>query len=66
MSNIGDIERKTQKKVIKLFEEKLKYRYLGDFTDRDNNSNVETEILTDWLLSRGISKPNYKQSFKRA
>lgn len=43
MSNIGDIERKTQKKVIKLFEEKLKYRYLGDFTD---------EITTQMLRQR--------------
>jgi type I restriction enzyme R subunit len=37
MSNIGDIERTTQNRVIKLFQEKLGFRYLGNFEDRQNN-----------------------------
>jgi len=55
MSNIGDIERKTQNRVIKLFQEKLGFRYLGNFEYRQNNSNIEQDILSDWLKSRGVS-----------
>ena len=41
MSNIGKPEYVTQERVIKLFVDELGYRYLGDWTDRDGNSNVE-------------------------
>jgi type I restriction enzyme, R subunit len=34
-------ERATQERVIGLFREELGYRYLGDWTDRDSNSNIE-------------------------
>jgi hypothetical protein len=34
MSTIGQIERKTQRRVIQLFRDKLGYQYLGDWTDR--------------------------------
>ena len=56
MSNIGDKERVTQNRVVKLFQEKLGYRYLGNFEDREGNSNIEEELLTKWLLSRGVDK----------
>ena len=56
MSNIGDKERVTQNRVVKLFQEKLDYRYLGNFEDREGNSNVEEELLTKWLLSRRVDK----------
>ncbi|MBC8344061.1 MAG: HsdR family type I site-specific deoxyribonuclease [Bacteroidetes bacterium] len=53
MSNIGDIERKTQNRVIKLFADELGYDYLGDWQDRDNNSNIEQTYLTAYLESKG-------------
>lgn len=56
MSNIGDRERITQDRVVKLFQKKLGYDYLGNFEDRRGNSNVESEILTKWLFSRGVSE----------
>jgi len=56
MSKIGDKERITQDRLIKLFQNKLDYEYLGNFEDRENNSNIEEDILTRWLLSCGISK----------
>jgi len=56
MSNIGDKEIVTQNRVIKLFQKELGYEYLGNFEDREGNSNIEEELLTDWLLSRGVSK----------
>ena len=54
MSGLG-FERATQERVIKLFDEKLSYRYLGDWKDRRGNSNIEEEILTGVLQRRGYS-----------
>ena len=51
MSNIGKIERITQNRIIDLFQKELCYRYLGNWEERENNSNVEEEILSDWLLT---------------
>ena len=53
MSNIGDIERKTQVRVIKLFTDELRYEYLGDWQDREDNSNIEEKNLTAYLESKG-------------
>ena len=55
MSSIGSPERVTQDRVIALFLDKLGYRYLGDWTDRPNNSSIEDEILTSWLEKQGHS-----------
>ena len=54
MSGIGP-ERLTQARVIKLFQEELGYRYLGDWKDRAGNSNIEEEILNGYLQRRGYS-----------
>ena len=45
---VGQREKATQKRVIKLFAQELGYTYLGDFTER-KNSNIETELLTKFL-----------------
>jgi len=37
MSTVGQIEKKTQQRMVKLFYETLRYDYLGDWTDRENN-----------------------------
>ena len=52
MSDIGKIERETQNRVIKLFQDELAYSYLGNWEKREGNSNVETDILKDWLLNK--------------
>ena len=57
MSMIGQPERATQNRVLALFREELGYRYLGDWTDREANSNVEEARLTAWLTGRGYSPP---------
>ena len=56
MSHVGQPERATQNRIIALFRDELGYRYLGDWTDRADNRNVEEEILTTWLTKRGNSQ----------
>jgi type I restriction enzyme R subunit len=46
---IGKPERETQNRVVKLFKEELGYNYLGNWEDRDNNSNIEVDLLTAYL-----------------
>jgi len=53
MGNVGDIERITQNRVVKLFKEKLGYTYLGNWEDRPNNSNIEEALLTGYLSKKG-------------
>jgi len=55
MSAIGQAERQTQNRVVTLFRDELGYRYLGDWSDRDGNSNVEEALLSDWLTRCGHS-----------
>ena len=55
MSSIGQPERATQDRVIALFRDELGYRYLGDWTDRAGNSNVEEGILTNFLTGSGYA-----------
>ena len=52
-SSVGQIERHTQNRVVALFRDELKYRHLGDWSDRDGNSNIEEALLSDWLTRRG-------------
>ena len=54
MSGIGKPERVTQNRVIALFRDELKYRYLGDWSDRDN-SNIDENLLGDYLARAGYS-----------
>src|SRR5256884_416080 len=55
MSNIGQPERATQQRVIALFRDELGYRYLGNWTDRDGNSNIEAGLLTAYLAKSGYT-----------
>src|ERR1700674_201539 len=55
MSSVGQPERATQNRVIALFRHELGYRYLGDWTDRDGNSNIEEGLLSAWLTKRGYT-----------
>ena len=55
MSHIGQSERATQNRVIKLFQAELGYDYLGDWTYRGNNTNLEPDLLTAYLTGAGYS-----------
>lgn len=52
MSKVGQLERETQNRVVKLFQEKLDYRYFGNWQDRIDNSNIEEEIVTAYLKKK--------------
>lgn len=53
--NVGQIERKTQNRLVKLFQDKLEYTYLGNWEDRDNNQNIEEELLIKYLKKQKYS-----------
>jgi type I restriction enzyme, R subunit len=53
MNNIGKPERLTQQRVIQLFQHDLGYQYLGDWTDRAGNSNIEDGLVTTLLQASG-------------
>jgi type I restriction enzyme R subunit len=53
MNTVGQPERATQNRVIALFRDELGYSYLGDWSDRYGNSNIEEGLLTEWLAKRG-------------
>jgi type I restriction enzyme R subunit len=52
---IGQSERATQNRVIALFRDQLGYRYLGDWRDRQGNSNIEEGLLTEYLRGCGYN-----------
>ena len=55
VSTVGQIERITQNRVINLFQEQLEYTYLGSWETRDNNRNIEADLLRQWLKQQGVS-----------
>lgn len=55
MSNVGQRERETQNRVVKLFRDRLKYEYGGNREDRDNK-NVDQAQLRQNLLARGVDE----------
>ena len=44
MSEIGEKEHITQNRVIDLFQNELKYRYLGNWEEREDNSNITATL----------------------
>ncbi|MDO5757551.1 MAG: HsdR family type I site-specific deoxyribonuclease [Rhodobacterales bacterium] len=55
MNTVGQIEKKTQARVIKLFQDQLGYDYLGNWIDRDNNRNIEETYLRPYLTAKGYA-----------
>jgi type I restriction enzyme R subunit len=65
MSNVGQKERVTQRRVVQFFQKELGYDYLGDWQDRDNNRNIEEGLLTKWLQGRGVSDVLIKRALRQ-
>ncbi len=64
MTTVGQIEKKTQARVVALFRERLGYDYLGNRIDRDNR-NIEPELLSAWLKQRGLSRTLINRARRR-
>lgn len=54
-SSVGERERFTQNRIIKLFQNQLGYTYAGNWEDRANNSNIEESWLRTYLIRNGYS-----------
>lgn len=61
--SIDQREKITKQRVIRLFVQELGYTYLGDFTNREN-SNIEEELLTKFLIRKGCSLPLIHRALK--
>jgi len=62
MSQIGEIERRTQDRILRLFQDALGYDYLGHWQDRPDNSNIEEEYLRNFLRRQGYSESTIKKA----
>ncbi len=56
MSDVGQPERKTQDRVVRLLKEQLDYEYLGNWKDRAGTSNIEAALLAQNLRVRGYDE----------
>lgn len=61
MSTVGQIERMTQNRVVRLFQERLGYEYGGNLEDRDNR-NIDESLLIENLLARGYDEALIKRA----
>lgn len=64
MSKVGQLERKTQNRLVTLFRERLKYKYLGNWEEREGNSNIEEENLHAYLLRSGYKENIIKKAIE--
>ncbi|WP_284747745.1 type I restriction endonuclease subunit R [Amycolatopsis sp. RTGN1] len=55
MSDVGQRERETQNRVVKLFVDQLEYDYGGNREDYDN-SNIDETLLRQNLVARGFDE----------
>lgn len=53
MNKVGQIERATQNRIVQLFQEQLQYEYLGNWEEREGNSNIEETELSKYLKGTG-------------
>jgi type I restriction enzyme R subunit len=62
MDSVGQIERLTQNRIVKLFKEQLGFEYLGNWEDRLNNSNIEESLLYNYLTNANYSSELIKRA----
>jgi len=53
MTVVGALEIQTQRRVIRHFRDHLGYRYLGNWHERDDNRNIQPDLLTQFLQRQG-------------
>src|SRR5438128_7360110 len=55
-TKVGQLERKAQNRIVGLFRDRLGYDYLGNWEEREGNSNIEEEYLRAFLARSGYSE----------
>lgn len=55
LASVPQIGRSTQNCIVALFQQKLKYRYLGNLEKEEENSNVDEVLLSSYLTKKGYS-----------
>lgn len=55
MTTVGQVEKKTQARVVQLFQTQLGYDYIGNWIDRVGNSNIEPNYLRPFLEAKGYA-----------
>jgi type I restriction enzyme R subunit len=63
MSKVGQIERETQNRLVKLLQENLGYEYLGNWEKQLNSNLLEDEYLA-FQASKGVVEDIAKKSFR--
>ena len=53
MTAVGELEIRTQRRVVTHLCEQLGYRYLGNWQDRPDNRNIEADLLGQFLAGQG-------------
>jgi type I restriction enzyme R subunit len=56
MTEIGERERATQNRIVKLFQDRLGYDYLGDWKGQPRTGPLEKSLLAAWLTRQGHSE----------
>ena len=56
MSTVGQVEKKTQERVVAFFKDQLGYGYLGNWLERADNKNIELDILRSYLERQGYTE----------
>ena len=57
MGKVGQRERKTQSRIVKLFQKELNYTYLGDWHDAERNSPIEEDLLRTFITKNQKHNP---------
>ena len=64
MSRLSEPEIVTQKRLINLLSQTMNYDYLGEWKERENNSNIEEAYLKQNLSQRGYNDAQISRSIE--
>ena len=65
MNDVGKPEIITQRRVVGLFRDELGYRYLGDWSEREGNSNIEEGLVSEYLTGCGYNEAQISAALYR-